>query len=634
MKKDIQIKNTYQQKNTKYRVLWIVLGTLIFIFLLAFSFSLYIPQPQLRVTMRDGRVLVDSQVAIDFGLPITRQVTIDITPDTTGEIGYTNFVTSQHLARSVTYSPEVTWLPDTTYQVTIRGVKSAFPNFRRPRSATFTFSTEPAPSVVSVEPTVATTVSPEAVWRVAFDQPIERTASFDFRFIPEIPVTVTPSEDKRSVTITPVELLSQGQKYDLAIYKTDVRYDMGSHEIALQNTPQSVWTGQWSVPEAPGIVSFTPSGANIGLQTPITIAFSEAIDLTSLQDNATITPALSGTWVKQNDTTIQYSAATYVKDTQYTVVLKKGLQTASGGYLTEDSVHTFTTIGAVKLSKTFPADKAAGVGVDSQIQLTFSQTVDHASATAHFAISPGVAGEFSWDGNTLVFTPSDSFSFNTTYTITLTAGITGMEGFTTEQDYTIGFSTEQSVTKLNVVFDRQDHNLSCEFASLSMALKYKGANVGEAPLINIVGFDRTPKNNGVWGNPNVAFVGDIDGHQPSTGYGVYWDPIAIAAKEYRTARAFSGWTVAQLAAEIKKGNPVVIWGTAGSGKRIDWKTPQGGNVVAVSGEHARVAIGYIGPAENPTKIITMDPLYGEKHFTRSSFEWNWGVLGNSGVVIE
>jgi len=79
---------------------------------------------------------------------------------------------------------------------------------------------------------------------------------------------------------------------------------------------------------------------------------------------------------------------------------------------------------------------------------------------------------------------------------------------------------------------------------------------------------------------------------------------------------------------------VVIWGTAGTGKRIDWKTPQGGNVVAVSGEHARVAIGFIGPAENPSKIITMDPLYGEKYFTRSSFEWNWGLLGNSGVVIE
>ncbi|MFA5051629.1 MAG: hypothetical protein WC544_01035 [Patescibacteria group bacterium] len=52
------------------------------------------------------------------------------------------------------------------------------------------------------------------------------------------------------------------------------------------------------------------------------------------------------------------------------------------------------------------------------------------------------------------------------------------------------------------------------------------------------------------------------------------------------------------------------------------------------GEHARVAIGFIGSADNPTKIITMDPIYGEKYFTRSSFEWNWGLLGNSGVVVE
>lgn len=634
MENNIKINNNHQQKNTKYRVLWIVLGVCVFIFLLAISLTLYVPQPHLRVSMRDNRVTVDSQVAIDFGLPVSRQVTIKITPDTIGEVGYMNFVTSQHLARSVTYSPEVTWLPDTTYQVTVSGIESAFPNFNHPRSATFSFSTEPAPTVKSVEPAVATTISPDALWHVAFDQPLGRTATFDYRFSPEIKTTVTVSSDKKSVDIKPAEPLSQGQAYSLAIFKTDVRYDMHSGEVAFQNTPESVWTGQWTVKEAPGITSFSPTGTLVALATPISVIFSEAIDVTSLQDNATITPALSGTWIKKDDTTVEFSAATYAKDTQYVVLLKKGLKTASGGYLTEDAVHTFSTVGAVKLSNIFPANKATGVGVNGRILLPFSQAVDHASAVSHFSITPGVAGDFSWNGNTLAFAPASPLAFNSTYTVKLAAGVTGTTGFNTEQDYMISFSTELSVTKLSVAFHRQEHNLSCEAAALYTALKYRKSNVTESAIINAVGFDPTRKSNGVWGNPNVAFVGDINGHQPSTGYGVYWDPIARAGNAYRPSKAFSGWTVAQLTAEIKKGNPVVIWGTAGTGRRIDWKTPQGGNVVAVSGEHARVAIGFVGPAENPTKIITMDPLYGEKYFTRSSFEWNWGTLGNSGVVVE
>ena len=79
---------------------------------------------------------------------------------------------------------------------------------------------------------------------------------------------------------------------------------------------------------------------------------------------------------------------------------------------------------------------------------------------------------------------------------------------------------------------------------------------------------------------------------------------------------------------------MIVWGTAGSGSRIDWKTSQGGNVVAVNGEHTRLVIGFIGSADNPSKIITLDPLSGEKYFTRDSFLWNWGLLSNSGVVVE
>ena len=77
-----------------------------------------------------------------------------------------------------------------------------------------------------------------------------------------------------------------------------------------------------------------------------------------------------------------------------------------------------------------------------------------------------------------------------------------------------------------------------------------------------------------------------------------------------------------------------MWGTVGTGTRIDWQTSDGDNVVAVNGEHTFVVIGFVGSASDPEKIIVLDPLYGERYFTKDNFLWRWGLLGNSGVVVE
>ena len=187
--------------------------------------------------------------------------------------------------------------------------------------------------------------------------------------------------------------------------------------------------------------------------------------------------------------------------------------------------------------------------------------------------------------------------------------------------------------KLAVAMHRQEHALSCEAAALLMALRYRGVPVTETQLIQGMGFDPTPKRRGVWGDPQLAFVGDINGRQPSTGYGVYWEPIARVAAKYRRAEAATGKPMAELAGTLAQGNPVVVWGFVGSGQRIDWKTPHGAAVKAVMGEHARVAIGFSGPANVPTGFYLMDPIYGEIYMTRSQFDRNWSALDRGMVTI-
>jgi uncharacterized protein YvpB len=188
---------------------------------------------------------------------------------------------------------------------------------------------------------------------------------------------------------------------------------------------------------------------------------------------------------------------------------------------------------------------------------------------------------------------------------------------------------------LNVKFDAQDAPLSCEVASLKMALAYKGVKVSETALMQKVGYDTNRRRSGTWGDPNKGFVGSLYGYQNVTGYGVHWDPIARAASSYRPSRVVKHWSVRNLAAAIDANNPVVIWGTyRGTAHYDPWTTPNGTRINAWFGEHTRVVIGYLGSASAPTHIVLMDPVKGKLTWTVAELKENWGHFRHHGVLIQ
>lgn len=192
-------------------------------------------------------------------------------------------------------------------------------------------------------------------------------------------------------------------------------------------------------------------------------------------------------------------------------------------------------------------------------------------------------------------------------------------------------------TILPIAFDRQDHSLSCEVATLKMALSYRGVRVTESDLIMLVGVDRTPKysegEQPVWGDPDIAFVGNIDGRMFRDGYGVYEGPIARAGSTYRRTFAFRGWSVQQLAAQLVSGNPVIIWGYLGSGAPVSWVTPEGHTVNAVSYEHTFLVYGIRGTTSHPEGFYVIDPIYGPKYMDVTTLETMWSALGQRGVIV-
>lgn len=189
--------------------------------------------------------------------------------------------------------------------------------------------------------------------------------------------------------------------------------------------------------------------------------------------------------------------------------------------------------------------------------------------------------------------------------------------------------------RLAVPYHRQEHSLSCEVAALKMVLGYYGERVSEADLIaQLPMADPGPRRPGnVWGDPDLGFVGDIDGRIPNGGYGVYEAPIVELAGRYRSAEAITGVALQDLLTEVDAGRPVIVWGTLGTGRDISWTTPLGKPVQAVYGEHTRVVIGFSGTPQQPKRIFLHDPIYGTITMTKEKFLADWKLLGNRAVVV-
>lgn len=577
-----------------------------------------------------------SPIELRFDRPISRDAVPSIIPAVEGDWTYEDFILSPHLARTLVFTPVVSLAPDTEYTISVEGVRNVLALQQDEVNVLHTFSTAPAPVVTEIFPTSSEegVLAPSTSWIVKLSSVNDGQRSFDFVFEPATAFTATITEEKNAYVVEPLALLQQGTTYTLTVFGHDMQYYLSSGEVAVQGDPELLLSATGTTRNAPGISTVTPTGDHVTKHERISVTFTETVDPSAVEAGVRIEPALEGTWETVDELTYTYTSAQPAYGTTYTLVFAQGLPTRSGGYLPQEAVYSFTTLGAVRVDRFSPVHGSSGASVNSSIHVTFDQMVDHFSAEKVFSISPHVDGTFSWGENRMIFTPSSPLAYNTPYTVTLGAGVVSVDALDSTQAFTSTFTTQLSLVKLGVPFHRQERPLSCEAATLVMALRYRGITVSESTIIDQIGIDPTPHKDGVWGNPHIAFVGDYYGRQATTGYGVYWQPIARVANLYRTSRWFTNGTVQDLTAEIDKGNPTIVWGNAASGARADWKTPQGETVYAIVGEHTRVVIGYSGPAENPTSIITLDPLSGEKHYSRSAFESNWSTLGKAGVVVE
>jgi uncharacterized protein YvpB len=201
--------------------------------------------------------------------------------------------------------------------------------------------------------------------------------------------------------------------------------------------------------------------------------------------------------------------------------------------------------------------------------------------------------------------------------------------------------TDNGSVSLPAPVIKQDLALDCESAALEVALAIQHitvtqdqiyAGLPQDPRSPTLGPDGNPAR---WGDPYAAFVGDVHGYEPSfTGYGVYYPPIVAAAQRYGAqADAHMGWTIAEIIAQVRAGNSVVVWltsdfkahtpryWTAWDGRRIPWAI----------GEHAVPVIGF-DPVLNTLTVV--DVLYGiERTFTDEAFAAAMTTFDGMGIAV-
>ena len=170
----------------------------------------------------------------------------------------------------------------------------------------------------------------------------------------------------------------------------------------------------------------------------------------------------------------------------------------------------------------------------------------------------------------------------------------------------------------------------CEVASLAMILNYHGLDVTKNELADKV--ERVPLtyDNGLKGNPNDGFVGDI---KDGPGLSIYHGPMHELAEEYVGDRAIdiSGDSVEKLYSYLSKGLPVWIITTSNL-VPVDtfetWETPSGEIDVSFN-VHSVAVTGYDEDA------VYVNNPYGQKNqrINKEDFEKSWKQMGSQAIVI-
>ncbi len=269
-----------------------------------------------------------------------------------------------------------------------------------------------------------------------------------------------PIRTVRAATAAPFESLGTLLSRHRAITRVSLATLSFILIIAFSQQTPVTQAGPESAPVIPE--SLLPQNVGIGVSTDhsITVAFDGAMNPGSVEEALQVLPAqpVELSWSENFDELTVTPQRHWRTDESYVVVVGKSAQQADGQNLPATGRFAFSTQTAprvsdiqVRLAPTTsgepeiddaarekaaavldadalssdqldthpPTTTATDVSASSSITVSFSSEMDSADVERRFAISPEVPGDLAWEGNDIVFTPSERLEPGRRYTISV-----------------------------------------------------------------------------------------------------------------------------------------------------------------------------------------------------------------------
>jgi hypothetical protein len=220
----------------------------------------------------------------------------------------------------------------------------------------------------------------------------------------------------------------------------------------------------------PAVASSNPADGDedVALDAEIVIGFNTLMDTASVEDALEISPTLGYevSWSAEQLTIVPSSG---LRDgTTYRVSIGTEARDSAGIPLAQPFSFSFDTVSApIELTGVVPADGLEGVSLTSPIAVFFDRALDpDADVDELFSIEPEVAGTLEIEvppgaeglddpvARLLRFQPSGALAPNTTYRVTLAAGVTAADGSRLADAMEWTFTTGSPLARLSnqVVF--------------------------------------------------------------------------------------------------------------------------------------------------------------------------------------
>ena len=373
-------------------------------------------------------------------------------------------------------------MPDNTLMtLTISGVTDVAGNPVANQTTTFTTGTGPdviPPTILWTNPqtglyTQALNVPLNAIVQIESNEPIDpasvNTSSWmvlDTTNGQNVPGTSSTSADGVAVTFVPNPPLAPNRQYHVYFQGRGMT-DLAGNPVGVSGLGDFVFTtGTSASTSAPQVTQVSPaSGATgIPINAQAVIGFNEPVDAAKLSGvsltgpSGTVTTSLSV--FNGNQSVALIPTVPLATGMQYTIHVA-GVQDFSGNLLASPVTSSFSTgtaadLNPPRVTSSTPSANSTGISTTAAIQVQFSKAIDPVSITpTTFQVYPyntsiPVAGTVSTTahGQTVTFTPTQALDSLTFYYVSLTTGITDMEGQPLTGSASFFFTTAQGTTSL------------------------------------------------------------------------------------------------------------------------------------------------------------------------------------------